>query len=163
MKKIPLGLGKHTIVDDADYDWLNQYLWCISPSGYAIANYGASKLCDISVSPVGSMARLILELSPEDKREADHKNLNKLDNRRQNLRICTHTQNCMNREKRSDWIHSRFKGVKKRLRNKKWPAYIKLNGELKYIGSFSKEKYAAQAYNLAAKRLFGEFALLNKI
>jgi hypothetical protein len=66
----------------------------------------------------------------------------------------------MNRKQRAD-SSSQFKGVRKR--NRKWYAYITIDGLRKFLGSFSKEKYAAQAYNLAAKRYFGEFAFLNKI
>ncbi len=162
MRKIPLGLGKYTLVDDADYDWLNQYMWNFDTSGYAQNDVQGSKLCGITVSPISSMHRLILGLELGDKRQADHVNHIPSDNRRCNLRICTCSQNQQNRILRTDTF-SQFKGVTWHKPTKKWVARITIKGKRKHLGCFSKEKYAAQAYNLAAKRYYKKFAFLNKI
>jgi len=162
MMKILLGSGKYTIVDDVDYDWLNQYMWKLDGYGYVINATYRSELCNTPCSPISSMSRMILELEYGDKRQADHINHNILDNRRSNLRVATIAENQHNQKIRSGGT-SQYKGVYWNKRNKKWHVKIKINNKAKYLGQFSKEKYAAQAYNLAAKRYFGNFAYLNKI
>lgn len=163
MKKIPLGSGKYTVVDDADYDWLNQYIWCLTGNGYVINAIAYSALCDTPCSPVSSMHRLILGLEIGDKREGDHINHKTSDNRRCNLRICNRSENQHNRSLTKRNTSSKFKGVSWNKNAKKWYTKIKVDGHTKWLGSFSEEKYAAQAYNIAAKKYFGEFAFLNKI
>lgn len=93
----------------------------------------------------------------------DHKNRNKLDNRRSNLRICTSSQNHQNsraRAKRAK-IHSRFKGVCWDKENNKWRVGLRLNYKAVDVGRFTDEIEAAKAYDEAARKAFGEFALTN--
>jgi len=166
MKQIELTQGQYALVDDADYDWLSKYKWyarerCCSENFDAIRN---SKVKNGKRHLI-SMARQILGLKSGDKRQADHINHNTSDNRRENLRICTRQQNQMNRKPAKN-KSSKFKGVSwlGEIRGiRKWHATIRINGRLKNLGRFSTEKSAAQAYNLAAKRYFGNFAYLNKI
>jgi len=163
MKKIPLGFGKYALVDDTDYDWLSQYIWKTTLFGHAINDIEKTLLCKIPFSPVFQMARLILGLEEGDNRECDHINHIPYDNQRCNLRICTHAENQHNRGLTKRHTTSQFKGVHWNRRVKKWRAQIVIDRKQKFLGYFSKEKYAAQAYNLAAKRYFGKFAFLNKI
>lgn len=89
MKKIKLTQGKYAIVDDEDFEWLNQWKWC----------YCKYVIRDIILNKKNKriyMHRLIMN-TPE-KMQTDHINGNKLDNRRNNLRICTQSQNNMNRK-----------------------------------------------------------------
>ena len=162
MKQIPLTQGKVTIVDEADYDELSKYKWHVSEdcSGNL---YAAHNL------PLGNgryyhlkMHRLILGLEYGDKREVDHQNHNTLDNRRCNIRICTHQQNMMNHKLHSNTT-SQFKGVYWDKQHKKWRARIHVKEKRKHLGRFTNEKEAALAYNEAAKKYFGKFAFLNKI
>ena len=162
-KKIPVGFGKFVLVDDTDYDWLNQFMWRVSNYGYAQVDIGMSFLCDIPVPDTTTlMSRLILGLEVGDKQEADHINHNILDNRRNNLRIATRAQNQYNQSIRDEGT-SKFKGVYWDKQNKKWHAHISINNKTKSLGRFDSERTAALAYNLAAKRHFKEFAFLNKI
>ena len=165
-KKIPVGSGKFALVDDADYDWLNQYMWYTDHYGYVMICFSRSILAHAPIPDVAStgisMSRLILELEPGDKREADHINHNILDNRRNNLRIATRAQNQYNQSIRDEGT-SKFKGVYWDKQNKKWHAHISINNKTKSLGRFDSERTAALAYNLAAKRHFKEFAFLNKI
>lgn len=95
----------------------------------------------------------------------DHINGDKLDNRRENLRVVTVRQNVINckpKKKFAD-IHSSFKGVSWHKRGRKWMAYIKVNRFRHYLGLFSDEREAAIAYNDAAVVHFGEYARLNPV
>lgn len=114
-----------------------------------------------------NLARLILD-APRGL-VVDHINHDILDNRRENLRLATSSQNSQNKLKtRDNTKYSQFKGVcfyaydgKKLARP--WRAYIKINGKRQWLGYFQTEADAALAYNEKAKELFGEFALLNDI
>lgn len=112
------------------------------------------------------MHRLIMD-APKG-REVDHKNGDTLDNRRNNLRLCSHADNMHNCKMPQRNKTSRYKGVSysiydSRLRRKKWSAYISVNKKTVHLGWFDNETAAAQAYNSAAIRFFGEFARLNDI
>jgi hypothetical protein len=90
----------------------------------------------------------------------DHINGNGLDNRRENLRICSQALNCAN-AKKTKGKTSRFKGVFWNRQSKKWCAQIGNKKRNHIIGYFNSEARAAQAYNRKAKEFFGEFARLN--
>lgn len=85
----------------------------------------------------------------------DHKNSNPLDNRRENLRIATRNDNARN-AKKSKANTSGYKGVS-RFRDR-WQASIRVNGKKFYLGHFKTPEEAHEAYCIAAKKYFGEFA-----
>lgn len=149
MKKIPLTQGKFAIVDDVDYERLSKFKWYCH-CGYA-RRMGDGKAIH--------MHREIL--SPPDGFIIDHANGNRLDNRRENIRICTFAQNTQNAERRSD-NSSGYKGVSWHT-NKKWRTQIIVNGKVTHVGMFSNIIDAARAYNEAAIKYYGEFAKLNEI
>lgn len=73
------------LVDDEDFDWLNQFKWCITSHGYAGKGFGYESIymhTMIIKAPKGMMT--------------DHINRNRLDNQRINLRIVTRSQNRIN-------------------------------------------------------------------
>ena len=92
--------------------------------------------------------------------ETDHINGNTLDNRKQNLRIATRSQNAINSPKRTN-NSSGFKGVHWHKAGRKWSAQITLNKKIMHLGSFVSKIAAAKVYNDAATRYFGKFANLN--
>ena len=92
----------------------------------------------------------------------DHKNTNKMDNRKSNLRQATCQQNSFNRLKEQGRL-SQFKGVTWHKKCGKWQCSIGHNGKLKYLGLFEDEHEAGHAYNRAAIELHGEFARLNPV
>lgn len=154
MRQIPVGNGLFTLVDDDMYDVLSQWRWRTAYNGY-VGRFDRS-----SPSRVTLMHRFILQAPKE--LEVDHKNRNKLDNQRSNLRLATGSQNSVNREY-SKSSSSRFRGVAYHKNTGKWQASIKVRRKHIYLGIFKEETDAARAYNQAALYHFGEFALLNDL
>lgn len=158
MKEIELTKDRVVLVDDSDFEWLNQYKWHIC-NGYA-SRYGKGGR--------KNRKRIYMHqilMPTEDGMEVDHINRNRLDNQRHNLRTCTRAQNHMNMFKMRPKTTSRYKGVSRRKCNNKkiWQVFIKFNGKSRYVGIFAIEEDAARAYNKAATKYFGEFALLNAL
>jgi len=92
----------------------------------------------------------------------DHINRNKLDNRLENLRECSKTQNCVNSLVRSDNPYG-LKGVTFHKSSGKYAAQSFYNGKRVHIGLFNTPEEAGIAYNNTARELFGEFAVLNEV
>lgn len=91
----------------------------------------------------------------------DHINGNPSDNRRENLRVCQVEDNARNRAKPSSGELSVYKGVKPR--RGKFEANIGKGESYKYLGTFETEVDAAIAYNIEARKIFGEYVRLNDI
>ncbi len=109
------------------------------------------------------MHRFILGVT-DPKVKVDHENHDGLINTRDNLRMSTHSQNCSNRRKmKAVRTSSRFKGVSWYKPYKKWRVQIEIDGRKKHLGYFINELEAARTYNVKAKELFREFALLNEV
>lgn len=163
MKLIPLTKGYHAMVDDEDHEWLSQHKWHVQDGRLV---YAGRKLGGYALL----MHRKIMGLERGDKRQVDHINGNGLDNRKENLRICTHIENCRNSRK-SKRGASMFKGVSLRAPNK-WKAWKGYDGPVWYArvyaegitysaGYHKSEEAAARAYDAKARELFGEFARTN--
>jgi len=149
--RIPLTQGKSAIVDDADFEELSKFRWHFSHYGYAVRNYTISK----NKYGVIYMHRQIL--NAPHKMEVDHKNLNKLDNRRENIRICTSSQNKMNRPAYTT-NKLGIKGVCFHPQTGKFRARIRFNGIIKSLGLYFSAEDAHKAYQMAQKTLHGQFA-----
>ena len=160
MIEIPLTQDQIALVDDADYENLSQYKWYASKD--RSGNFYAVRHCSKKKSNghLIKMSRQILGLKRGDKRQADHINHDTLDNRRNNVRICTSQQNRFNQKPIRNST-SQFKGVTWDKQNEKWLASIYLNKKRKHLGRFIIEELAALAYDMVAIREFGEFAHLN--
>jgi hypothetical protein len=154
---IPLTQGKHAIVDAEDYKRINQWKWYALKNGnnfYAVRNIGKHPH-QIMIR----MHREVLGLKLNDGKQADHRDGNGLDNRRFNLRLCTHSQNQHNQH--SIRGISKYKGVSWIKKDKKWKTKIQFEQKSIAIGRFDSEIEAAKAYDKKAKELFGEFACTN--
>lgn len=92
----------------------------------------------------------------------DHINRNKLDNRKKNLRVVCRHINAVNRDIQKNNT-SGYRGVSFLKKNKVWMSCITVNKKRHYLGCYSTAKQAAVAYNLAAKKFFGDNAVLNHI
>lgn len=159
VKEIPLTKDKMAIVDAEDYDNLMQWKWVASCEGKYAAR--RIRLSEKSEHQQISMHRQIMG-NPKGK-HIDHINGNTLDNRKCNLRICTNLENCRNRKKQKNATTSQYKGVSfaRHLKTKRWNAQVKVNYKSINLGYFLTELEAAQAYDKAAKKHFGEFARVN--
>lgn len=156
MSKILLTQNKYTIVDNKDFEWLNQWKWCVSGNKkYAVRHIKIN----FKKYKVIYMHRLILNTTNN---QTDHINGDTLDNRRKNLRIVTPQQNNFNLGKRKD-NKSGYKGISWDKQRNKWIATINLNKRRIYIGHFNNVKNGAKEYNKIARQYFGEFARFNNI
>ncbi len=151
-KLIPLSQGKVAIVDAEDYPWLNKRNWYANRAKRTYYARGTIK------GKHAPMHRQILNAPPH--LVVDHINRNGLDNRKSNLRLCTHFQNQRNRRPGRNGS-SKYKGVRWSKRDKKFRAGITCNRKSYHLGMFESEIDAAKAYDNAAKKVFGEFAYLN--
>lgn len=167
MKEIPLTRGYVAIVDDCDYDYLMQWKWYASSHLYAVRKTSRKKSIDGRQKEI-KMHRVVMELAGFniDRYKVDHKNGETLLNVRSNLRVATNSQNIASSHKP---IRNKtgFLGVSKRTDRLKgkyiYSAAIKFDGKDYKLGYFATPEEAAQAYNEAAIRFFGEFARLNII
>jgi hypothetical protein len=148
MKVVTTFSGTSILVDDADFELVSVHKWRVA-NGYAITTVGKRPNRKTVL-----MHRLLTGM------RVDHKNRNRLDNQRHNLRPATQSQNMGNRSK-STGKSSQFKGVSWNSRYQKWQTHIRLNGKSKNLGMYTDETQAAEAYNEAAVQKFKEFALLN--
>lgn len=158
MIRMSLTRNKYTIINDIDAD-LAELKWHCDDKGYARRRqHGNGKMLFLH--------RVILQRMTDfplsRRHETDHINRNPLDNRRENLRVASRTENCRNRCKqknnRSGYIGVSFKKV---LR--KWQVHITIDKKRKHLGYFSTAVEAARVYNEAAKKYFGDFAVINEL
>lgn len=161
MKKIELTRGYFAIIDDEDVELVANYSWRVIPTRntmYAKAYVrGSGRKNPQQVF----MHRLIMDAPKE--LEVDHINGDGLDNRRENMRLCSHAQNLQNQRNDSSRGSSIYKGVSWSKKDKKWIAQICKEYSNEVLGYFKDEKEAALAYNEAALDFFGEFAKINEV
>lgn len=155
-KEICLSQGKVAIVDDDLYNYYNQWIWSAFFDGhnwYAVRQKGKR--------PFRKQVKMHRDImnAPEGIK-IDHKNGNGLDNRRENLRFCTQSQNAMN-SKIPKSNKTGYKGVSYIKRDRIYQAHIKANGKAINLGSFHDPVEAAKVYDEAAIKYFGEFAKTN--
>ncbi len=160
MKEIELTQGKVALVDDEDYEYLNQWNWHTSRGNttfYAKRNYYISK--DPLIQRPKLMHRDIFERRGVDLKGlgVDHINGNGLDNRWENLRPATDRDNARNRRKQTGCSS---KGVY-RYEGRCWRAQIHVVDEQISLGYYDTREEAEAAYDAAAKKYFGKFARTN--
>lgn len=162
-KTIPLSQGLVAIVDDEDYEALNQWIWSarVGTTVTYAARYRRKEERGRGASYLVYMHREILGLGKGslDERRVDHINHDGLDNRKANLRIATSRENSRNQRKFRGT--SRYKGVAWYKPYDKWHASIGIEGTQKHIGYYTSEEEAAHAYDEVAQKIYGEFAVLN--
>lgn len=150
---IPLPTGQCAIVDDDDAERVQQHSWRLNSAGYVI-----TVLRTNGAKRITSLHRFVLNDPPH---EVDHRNRNRLDCRKDNLRLADRVSNSWNMGKRSTTTTSKYKGVYWHSAVNKWAAKIYVDRKSIHLGIFANEEDAARAYDQAARKLFGEFACPN--
>jgi len=154
LKKIVLTQGKFALVDDNDFEQLNQFKWYAQKGGNL---FYAARRDNLQEWKVVLMHREIMK-APK-RMDVDHIDRDSLNNQRSNLRICNRSQNSMNS------VHtkgmSKYKGVCWDKNRKKWKAEIAQSYKRIHIGRYDSEVVAAKAYDAKAVELFGEYARTN--
>lgn len=154
-----VGRNRKIVVDDNMFIELSKYKWYSTTSGYAQRYIYVGK--GVSISEF--MHRRIMGAKGRNQ-YVDHINGNKSDNRRENLRLVSPHQSVTNVPKRNiKNPTSKYKGVSQSNSSGKWRSRIISNGKEHLLGLYMTQEDAAIAYNRAARELFGEYALLNKI
>lgn len=153
---VELAQGVVSVIDAADAAEVGKSLWRLSVKGYAMT--------DIKTNGKWTSLRLHrLLLDPPLDMQIDHINGDRLDNRRANLRICSHSENQRNSRPAMTYggkrVFSQYKGVY--ASGSRFRAQIGINWKQVRLGTFDTAEEAALAYDGAAREHFGEFARTN--
>lgn len=160
MKIIQLTQGQVALVDDEDYERINKHKWYAYVgvnTFYARRTSGGEKII---------MHREIMGCTKGDEKIIDHINHNGLDCQQHNMRLVTKAQNAMNRISfgKSIYLGVCLYNPKRYIpKSTRWVASIHIKNKRINLGYFKEEIQAAQAYNEAAKKYYGEYANLNII
>lgn len=137
--------------DIEDYDKIKHYCWHLDKDGYVVSNYNNTTI---------KMHRIIMNCKTDD--IVDHKKHQNNDNRKSELRICTHAENSYNKKTPIN-NKSGYAGVWWDNERKKWQAYIKINKKKIYLGRFDQLNDAVRARKKAEEKHFGEFSYDNSM
>lgn len=150
--------GHTMIVDDADAHFLHEHCWYGNVrGGYTTYATAHRPLGPEKIRQTLYLHRLIM--APPKGKAVDHINGDGLDNRRVNLRVCTHGENHINSSVQKRCA-SGYKGVEILL-NGVFRAYVSVKRVKHYLGTFLTAEDAARARDAAAVKYHGEFARLN--
>lgn len=150
MKEIQLSKNRTVLVDDDVFDIVSKYHWSVNGAGYASAYIDGKQVF---------LHRFIMQAKKGE--EIDHIDQNRFNCQIANLRLCTHGQNISNDgPKKNNKLG--VKGVDVRP-NGKYRVTIRYNYKKIFIGNYSTLKDAAEAYNEASRKYFGEFGYQNDV
>jgi hypothetical protein len=152
-QEIKLPSGHVALVDDEDFEYLSAFSWGVRTSKYT--NYAGTR-SNTPPRKYTLMHRMIMRAP--DGMEVDHINHNGLDNRKANLRLCTRGENSSNSRVQK---RRKFKGPIQQGQSNRWASQIWHAGKKYYLGTFATQEDAAKAYDAAAIKLHGAFAMLN--
>lgn len=152
---VELTRGYKTKVSLADRERVGRFKWLASGGDepYAARHHRVSG-SQITIL----LHRFLVDASPGE--EVDHINGDRMDNRAENLRVCSHQENSQNTRIPSHNT-SGFKGVCRSSNGKRWRAYIVMDGKQSHLGTFDTPEEAARRYDKSAVANFGRFARLN--
>ncbi len=151
--KLPEGV----LVDDED---LERVLaigrpWYISTGGYVKADTRRTRA---KIGKQTYLHRLIMDAQQNE--VVDHINRDPKDNRKSNLRIGNHSENCLNRGAQSN-SKSGHKGISWDEADRRWKVYATKDGKRTYLGGYKTLEEAIEGYNLKIESVHGEWAVKN--
>lgn len=154
--ELPEERAKFFVCDEEDYVWLTKFKWLNDGKDYAITLFRADKRT-VKIR----CHRLILGVQ-ESKLIVDHKNGDRTDNRKSNLRVASASLNSHNRHKEANRVRlGVFRGVHYIEKRNKYEVKISVNGKNKYFGKFENAIDAAIKYDEVVTGLYGNDALTN--
>lgn len=149
MKELKLNKNKVTFVDDEDFEFLNMFNWKIK-----IENNVETVYCSMKLH------KFLAKLYNFDIKDViDHKDGNRLNNQKSNLRPASRKENSRNMKVRKNITG--FKGVYPNLNKTRFVAKIFTNNKQVHLGVFDTAEEAAKVYDEKARKYFGEFAKTN--
>lgn len=142
--------GERFCIDKEDYPLVKDYCWRIDKYGYVVANRrdGSNKIIRLHD---------FIMMHNSKNTIVDHKNWDKTDNRKQNLRIATKSQNNINIKRKLNNT-SGYTGVTYNKRTNRYIARISLNNKRIFLGSFKDINDAIEARHNAEIKLHGEWS-----
>lgn len=152
VRVIPITQGLLCLIDEKDYALVSKHKWHLSRCNGKL--YAATKI----LRKETRLHKVIMGGNPSQ--HIDHKNGDGLDNRRDNLRFASRSQNLANSKLQSN-NKSGYRGVCWAAKDKRWRATISVDGKGIYLGNFLTREEAAKTYDNAASKYFGNFAKLN--
>ena len=158
MKEMQLTQGKVALIDDEDFERLNQFNWYAHRSGnnwYAVRSSSRINGKQTTIIMHREIMNTLLDM------QVDHKNGNSLDNQKSNIRTCTHQQNQFNKINPQKNNKLGIKGVRWYEKTKKFHARIGINGKYIHLGYYNVLGDADSAYRIAEEKYFCEFARCN--
>lgn len=159
MKQIPLSQGQFALVDDSDFEELSKHKW------HALKVKKTGNFYACRTVTIGPKKRITLRMHCEilGQKGIDHEDHNGINNQRFNLRTASSKENNRNASKSKRNLTSKYKGVsiRKEYKSIAYRAQITANYTKIPLGTFKVEIDAAKAYDVAALKLFGEYARLN--
>lgn len=158
MAYIRLSNGGKALIDDEDFDYINQWRWQLSEQGYAVRSKYIKSIRVATKRGWKSINKLIfmhreINKTP-DNLYTDHINRDKLDNRKANLRSCTYSQNLINKPLKKDGVQYRHDRPKS-----PWRVYVSHNKKEIYVGCFPDYEDAKNIRAAVNEQLNGEFAI----
>jgi hypothetical protein len=154
--EIPLTQGQVALIDDEDFELVLAYKWNADLNKHTKSFYAVTNV----TKPDGKRTKLLMHrliMRAQKGQQVDHIHHLTLDNRKQELRLCTRNENAHNTGRRIDNA-SGYKGVSWHKSTQKWRAEIQVDGKRKHLGCFSDADRANEVCMAARAELHGEFA-----
>lgn len=158
MKEIQLTQGKTALVDDADYLYINQFKWFAKQHTKGGVWY-ATRGRRVSGKRVEDKMETFIIQVPNGM-IIDHKDGNGLNNKKDNLRASTRSENARNCK---TYGRSKYTCVSWSETHQVWVVRVTMDGKRKFIGTFKNELEAAIIANISMRKYYGKFARLNEL